>query len=81
MRRQWLGEVIGQGSVGGALASQANIDHRLNSYFRGSWDETCYGCVRMQPLSFQVDIARIATNIKSAQAGNIKISSLMKESS
>ena len=33
----------------------------------------------MQPLSFQVDIARIATNIKSAQAGKIKISSLMKE--
>ena len=56
-----------------------NIDHGLNTYIWGSRDETCYGCHRMQLLSFQDDIARKATTIRSTQAGHIKICSLMKE--
>ena len=74
-----VGEVIGQGSAGGALASQANIDHGLNSYFEGSGDEVSYGSVRLQPMSFQDEIARIVSDVGSAQAGNVKISSMMKE--
>jgi hypothetical protein len=43
-----VGEVIGQGTVGGALASQVNIDKGVDRYFRGSCDETSYGTVRLQ---------------------------------
>ena len=31
-----VGEVIGQGTVGGALASQVNIDRGIDRYFCGS---------------------------------------------
>ena len=34
-----VGEVIGQGTVGGALASQVNIDRGVDRYFCGSKDE------------------------------------------
>ena len=47
------GELIGQGSAGGALASQVNIDMSLNGYFSaGSKDEASYEDIRLQPLSF-----------------------------
>jgi hypothetical protein len=55
-----VGEVIGQGSAGGALASQINIYKGLESYFKGSVDQVNSGGVRLQPLSFQDDIARAA---------------------
>ena len=73
------GELIGQGSAGGALASQLNIDMGLESYFSGSVDEVNYGSVRLQPISFQDDIARMARDVQTAQAGNVKLASLMKE--
>ena len=73
------GELIGQGSAGGALASQANIDHGLDRYFLGSGDEMHYGNVRLQPLAFQDDIARMARNVNEAVVGNIKMESMMKE--
>ena len=54
------GEIIGQGSAGGALASQINIDMGLDSYFKESKDEICYGSVRMQPIYFQDDVAMLS---------------------
>ena len=74
-----VGEVIGQGSAGGALASQVNIDKGLESYFKGSVDEVNYGGVRLQPLSFQDDIARAVRGVKEALVGNMKMRSLMEE--
>ena len=74
-----VGEVIGQGTVGGALASQVNIDKGVDRYFRGSCDETSYGTVRLQPIIFQDDVARIASGIRTAQAGNMKLANVMKE--
>ena len=50
-----VGEVIGQGTVGGALASQVNIDKGVDRYFRGSCVDTNYGTVRLQPIIFQDD--------------------------
>ena len=73
------GELIGQGSAGGALASQINIDRGLNGYFQGSVDEICYGGVRLQPLAFQDDIARLTTDMHKASVGNVKMEYLMKE--
>ena len=72
-------EFADEGSAGGSLASQANIDRGLDSYFRGSSDEISYGRVRLQPLSFQDDIARMAGYVKSAQTGNTKIDSIMNK--
>ena len=74
-----VGEVIGQGTVGGALASQVNIDRGVERYFCGSRDEENYGTVRLQPIIFQDDIARLAGDVRSAQAGNHKLSYVMKE--
>ena len=74
-----VGEVVGQGTVGGALTSQVNIDKGVDRYFRGSMDEMSYGTIRLQPFIFQDDIARVAGDIRTAQAGNIKLSNVMNE--
>ena len=74
-----VGEVIGQGTVGGALASQVNIDAGIQRYFSGSRDEVNYGTIRLQPLVFQDDVARLAFDVRSAQAGNYKLSFVMNE--
>jgi len=42
-------------------------------YFKDSSDEASYYSVRLQPLLFQDDVARIAPTVKSAQAGNAKM--------
>ena len=74
-----VGEVVGQGTMGGALVSQLNVDRGVGDYFEGSKDEATYGSIRLQPLSFQDDILRIATDVMSARVGNIKLSSLMED--
>ena len=74
-----VGEVIGQGTVGGALASQVNIDRGIDRYFSGSCDEATYGSIRLQPIVFQDDIARISSELRKAQAGNHKLSYIVKE--
>ena len=51
----------------------------LDRYFLGSGDEMHYGNVRLQPLAFQDDIARMARNVNEAVVGNIKMDSMMKE--
>ena len=74
-----VGEVVGQGTIGGALVSQLNVDRGLSNYFDGSRDEVCYGSVRLQPMAFQDDILRLAMDVKSAKAGNVKLSWLMED--
>ena len=72
------GELIGQGTVGGALVSAGNLDMSMNKAFSGSMDEVVYGSVHLNPLIFQDDIARGVQDVQSAQAGNIRISNVMK---
>ena len=74
-----VGEVVGQGTVGGALTSQVNIDQGVSRYFSLSKDEVNYGTIRLQPLILQDDVARLVEDIKSANAGNQKLSFVMKE--
>ena len=72
-----VGEILGQGSGGGAMASAANLDRGVDLYFKGSMDEAMFGNIRLQPLIFMDDLARVTTSRNSAQAGNVKLNCLM----
>ena len=72
-----VGELLGQGSGGGAMASAANLDRGVDDYFKGSEDEAMYGTIRLQPLMFMDDLARITTSRNKAQAGNVKLDGLI----
>ena len=74
-----VGDCLGQGTAGGALASQLNLDHGLQQYFAGSQDEMHYGTVRLQPLAYQDDVARASKSVLEAQAGNIKLSNMFQD--
>ena len=69
--------MIGQGTGGGALVSQVNLDHGVMDMFSGSEQEVRYGGVRVLPAIFQDDIMRAADSVESARAGNIKMDSVM----
>ena len=71
------GPMIGQGTGGGALVSQANLDKGVVDMFRGSEEEVRYGGVRVLPVMFQDDIMRAAGSVEAARAGNIKMASVM----
>jgi hypothetical protein len=72
------GSMIGQGTGGGALVSQANLDKGIMDMFSGSVDEIGYGSVRVLPLMFQDDIMRVAGSVFSARAGNVKVAAVMR---
>ena len=73
-----LGELIGQGSFGGALVSALNLDLEVNDYFEDSQDEIYYGNVRIQPLLYQDDIIRLSTSRDNSQSGNMRMEQIMK---
>ena len=52
-----IGAVVGHGSSGAALASQAMVDNGLEEYFSGSSDEMYYGRVRVETAAYQEDKA------------------------
>ena len=72
-----VGEIIAQGSAGGALVSQVNLDIGVNEMFQGSSDEASYGHIRLQPIIFQDDILRVASSVEEARAGNVKLDAVM----
>ena len=72
------GPVLGQGSAGGALASQLNLDLGVGDYFNGSQDEEMYGVVRLQPLMWIDDLARGAADVSDTRAGNVKLHKVMQ---
>ena len=71
------GPMIGQGTGGGALVSQANLDRGITEMFASSGDEVGYGAVKIQPLMFQDDIMRAVGSVEAARAGCIKVNSVM----
>ena len=71
-------EIVAQGSGGAELVSGLDIDRGLESQFSGSIDEISYGCVRLQPLAYQDDIARLAEDIPTTNYGNVKISNMLE---
>ena len=72
-------ELVAQGSGGAALASQLDIGNGVQCYFGNSTDEAKYGSVRIQPQCYQDDVLRVAPNVESARAGNVKLSMMFRE--
>ena len=64
------GEGLGQGTVEGALASAINLDNGVWDFFACSDDEMHYLGLKLGPLLFQDDVARLALNVTSAERGN-----------
>ena len=60
---KYVGDCIGQGTAGGALVSQANVDKGLMEYFGDSKEEIHYGSVRIQPLAYQDDVLKGSKDI------------------
>ena len=73
----FVGDCIGQGTTGGALVSQANLDVGLMEYFQDSQDEINYGSVKLQPLAYQDDILKGSKDVLSTQVGNIKSAAML----
>ena len=71
-----VGEIIGQGSSGGAIVRAANLDEGVNSYFSESDQEAHYGNIRLQPIIYQDDVARLAMDVSGAQKGNVMLSKM-----
>ena len=72
------GELIGQGTGGGALVSSINLDKDMGEFFSRSSTEVTYGEVRLQPLIFQDDVVRLTGDVSSARAGNKRIENVVK---
>ena len=71
------GENVAQGSIGGGIASSLNLSKTIGKYFSGT-EEASYMGLKLNPLMYQDDTARLATSIEEAQKGNILISRAMK---
>ena len=71
------GENVTQGSIGGGIASSLNLAKTIGKYFSGT-EEASYMGLKLAPLMYQDDTARLATSIEEAQKGNVLISEAMK---
>ena len=70
------GPGVGQGTGEGALISALNLDSGVRNFFCSSDSEVSYGPVKLAPVLFQDDIARLTLNIKSAQQGNKRMEAM-----
>ena len=64
------GPVLGQGSSGGSLASQKNLDQGIEDYMAGSTGDNVYGSMRLQPLCFVDDLMRSSDSVSNTRTGN-----------
>ena len=77
-----VGAVVGQGTIGGALVSQAVLDDGIQEHFEpGGQGELRYGDVLMAPVLFQDDILHgvDGVDLEAAREGNRKMNLLAKE--
>ena len=73
------GALVGQGTIAGALVSQAVLDDGISGVFApGGQDELNYGSVPVSPLIFQDDIIHGAGGIKEAHLANSKMDIVVK---
>jgi len=72
-----VGALVGQGSSGAAIMSQAMIDVGLHEYFGGSGEEMYYGRVRFETAAFQDDISKPCGDVRSAQVGMTRLASML----
>ena len=64
----FVGDVIGQGTSGGAIVSGANLDQGLQQYF-GNGDSDSgmhYGNVKLQPVAYQDDLGHASRDVRQA---------------
>ena len=73
------GEVLGQGSCGGAIVSARYIDSVVDFYFNDSTSEDVYGGVRLQPLIFLDDLMRSTSSVEETNSGNMRLNLVIKE--
>ena len=55
-----------------------DLDMGVDTYFRGSKDEECYGRVKLQPLIFVDDLLRGAKDVNCLRAGCIKLDYVLR---
>ena len=60
-----------------AMDSAANLDRGVDDYFKDSEDEAMYRTIKLQPLMFMDDLARISTSRNKAQSGYVKLDGLI----
>jgi hypothetical protein len=75
-----VGAVLGQGTLGGALISQAVLDDGVTEQFQpGGGDELEYGSVPLAPVMFQDDLAHGARELEGARIASKKVNRVIKE--
>ena len=75
-----VGAIVGQGTIGGALGSQAVLDNGVSEYFPpGGEDELNYGTIAMAPLLFQDDLIYSTGGIRAARMANVRIDRVVKK--
>ena len=58
--------------------SAASLDQGVNDVFEDKKHEVNYGVVRLQPLLFQDDVAKVSGDVFAAQAGNLKMEQVLE---
>ena len=74
-----VGDTLGQGSGGAALASQANLDKGITTIFKGSSDLMFYGTVPISPLLFQDDVFSVSETVNAARSSLQRVDIVMKQ--
>ena len=75
-----VGAVVGQGTIGGALVSQAVLDEGVKEHFEpGNEDELNYGKVPLGPCMFQDDLIHASTEVEKARNASQKMNLEMKK--
>ena len=75
-----VGAVVGQGTIGGALVSQAVLDEGVKDHFDpGGNDELNYGQVAIGPCMFQDDLIHPSTTTTRAREASRKMNQVMKK--
>ena len=75
-----VGAVVGQGTIGGALVSQAVLDEGVGTEFTpGNKEELTYGEVAMGPCMFQDDLIHGTNGVKEARIASAKVNKVMKK--
>ena len=75
-----VGAVLGQGTLGGAIVSQAVLDEAVMEHFSpGEQGQPRYGAVEMAPCMFQDDLANGSVGLLAARMANQKVDFLVKQ--
>ena len=75
-----VGAVVGQGMLGGALVSQANLDDGVMEHLPpGGELQMEYGDVPLAPLMWMDDVVKTSQSLEMARKTNIKVNILVKQ--